>query len=145
METGVVSAPKVHGDDVAAPDNGRPVPDGSAETQAQAQAQEAVGATEAVEADWSKWWAVAVLVGIFLLAFTTSLEGQVTYSVVAFATSSFSHHSLIASVYVIQGVINGKSRVSLYILKQRRKGARGRLVSFFPSMIYPMIYVSVVG
>lgn len=64
---------------------------------------------------WSKWGLIAAYFGIFLMAFTTSLEGQVTYSVVAFATSSFSSHSLIATVYVIQGVVNGKAW-AFYIL-----------------------------
>ncbi|KAI0911914.1 siderochrome-iron transporter MirC [Ustulina deusta] len=68
--------------------------------------QEGVKAIEAISMAWSKWGLVAAYCGIFLMAFTTSLEGQVTYSVVAFATSSFSSHSLIATVYVIQGVVN---------------------------------------
>lgn len=41
------------------------------------------------------------------MAFTTSLEGQVTYSLSAFAVSSFNKHSLLSTVYVVQGVVNG--------------------------------------
>jgi hypothetical protein len=43
------------------------------------------------------------------MAFTTSLEGQVVQSLSVFATSSFKSHSLISTVYVVQGVVNGKS------------------------------------
>ncbi|KAI0535641.1 siderochrome-iron transporter MirC [Xylaria digitata] len=82
------------------PGHERRVSDGSGET------QEGVKAIEAISMAWSKWGLIAAYIGIFLMAFTTSLEGQVTYSVVAFATSSFSSHSLIATVYVIQGVVN---------------------------------------
>ncbi|EAQ91242.1 hypothetical protein CHGG_03177 [Chaetomium globosum CBS 148.51] len=40
------------------------------------------------------------------MAFTVSLEGQVTYSLAAFAVSSFNNHSLLSTVYVVQGVVN---------------------------------------
>jgi hypothetical protein len=46
------------------------------------------------------------------MAFTVSLEGQVTYSLAAFAVSSFNNHSLLSTVYVVQGVVNG-----VYILR----------------------------
>ena len=42
------------------------------------------------------------------MAFATSLEGQVTYALAAFAVSSFNNHSLISTVYVVQNVVNGK-------------------------------------
>ncbi|KAI0874708.1 siderochrome-iron transporter MirC [Hypoxylon argillaceum] len=83
-----------------APEGERPVANDADET------QDGVRAIEAISMVWSKWGLIAAYFGIFLMAFTTSLEGQVTYSVVAFATSSFSSHSLIATVYVIQGVVN---------------------------------------
>ncbi|EFW99451.1 siderochrome-iron transporter [Grosmannia clavigera kw1407] len=44
--------------------------------------------------------------GLLLLAFTTSLEGQVTAPLAAFAVSSFNNHSLLSTVYVVQGVVN---------------------------------------
>ena len=47
------------------------------------------------------------------MAFTTSLEGQVTYSLSAFAVSSFHNHSLLSTVYVVQGVVNGTSVLAL--------------------------------
>ena len=45
---------------------------------------------------------------IFLLAFCTSLESQTTINLVVYATSAFSKHSLVATVLVVQGVVNGK-------------------------------------
>ncbi|GAP86517.1 putative siderophore iron transporter mirC [Rosellinia necatrix] len=95
-----MTRPDADADADADNDHDRPVSNSSAET------QEGVKAIEAISMTWSKWGLIAAYLGIFLMAFTTSLEGQVTYSVVAFATSSFSSHSLIATVYVIQGVVN---------------------------------------
>jgi MFS family permease len=40
------------------------------------------------------------------MSFCTFLEGQVTYSLSIFATSSFDNHSLISTVLVVQQVIN---------------------------------------
>lgn len=62
---------------------------------------------EAVARTWSKTGLLIAYLGIFLMAFTTSLEGQVTYSLAAFAVSSFNNHSLLSTVYVVQGVVNG--------------------------------------
>lgn len=44
---------------------------------------------------------------IFLMAFCTSLEGQTVASLAVYATSSFSKHSLISTVLVVQNVVNG--------------------------------------
>lgn len=90
----------VHGHD--SNDNGRP-PSPSA---SEASGQDGVKAIEAISMTWTKWGLIAAYFSIFLMAFTTSLEGQVTYSVVPFATSSFQTHSLISTVYTIQGVVN---------------------------------------
>lgn len=46
---------------------------------------------------------------IFLLAFSTSLEGQTTINLTVYATSSFAQHSLVSTVLVVQGVVNGIS------------------------------------
>lgn len=48
---------------------------------------------------------------IFLMAFCTSLEGQTVMSLSAYATSSFSKHSLISTVLVVQNVVNGESLI----------------------------------
>ncbi|ERT02017.1 hypothetical protein HMPREF1624_00312 [Sporothrix schenckii ATCC 58251] len=44
--------------------------------------------------------------GLLLVAFTTSLEAQVTAPLAAFAVSSFENHSLLSTVVVVQGVVN---------------------------------------
>ena len=41
------------------------------------------------------------------MAFCTSLEGQTVISMSVYATSAFSTHSLISTVYVVQGVVYG--------------------------------------
>ena len=43
---------------------------------------------------------------IFLLAFVTSLESQTTTNLTVYATSAFAEHSLVATVLVVQGVVN---------------------------------------
>lgn len=42
------------------------------------------------------------------MAFSTSLETQTVMSLTAYATSSFSKHSLISTVMVVQNVVNGQ-------------------------------------
>lgn len=49
-----------------------------------------------------------IIFRIFLLAFFTSLEQLTTTNLTAYATSAFKTHSLIATVLVVQGVVNGK-------------------------------------
>ncbi|KAI0458374.1 siderochrome-iron transporter MirC [Xylaria acuta] len=134
----------------AAPDRERPVSNnGSGET------QEGVKRMEAISTVWSKWGLIAAYFGLFLMAFTTSLEGQVTYSVVAFATSSFSSHSLIATVYVIQGVVNAVIKppmakiadvfgrleafiicIFLYVLGYIQMAASGNVQTFAAAQIF---------
>ncbi|KAI1074104.1 siderochrome-iron transporter MirC [Whalleya microplaca] len=68
--------------------------------------QNGVRTIEAISMSWTKWGLIAAYFSIFLMAFTTSLEGQVTFSVLTFATSSFSSHSLVVTVYLVQGIVN---------------------------------------
>lgn len=42
---------------------------------------------------------------LYMMAYSTSLEGQVTSNLSVFATSAFDAHSLISTVMVIQGVV----------------------------------------
>ena len=42
------------------------------------------------------------------MAFFQSLEIQTTSNLIAFATSAFSAHSLLSTVAVVQGVVNGE-------------------------------------
>ncbi|KAH6624619.1 major facilitator superfamily domain-containing protein [Chaetomium sp. MPI-SDFR-AT-0129] len=68
--------------------------------------QDGVRRIEVLARTWSKWGLVVAYLSIFLMAFTVSLEGQVTYSLTAFAVSSFNNHSLLSTVFVVQGVVN---------------------------------------
>jgi hypothetical protein len=53
---------------------------------------------------------------IFLLAFFTSLEGQTMVDLIVYATSAFSTHSLVATVFVVRGVVNGEPKSSNVIM-----------------------------
>ncbi|KAL9614614.1 MAG: hypothetical protein Q9167_000902 [Letrouitia subvulpina] len=70
--------------------------------------QAGVETIEAISQAWTKWSLIAAYIGIFLLAFFTSLEQQTTTNLTIYATSAFSLHSLVATVLVVQLVVNGK-------------------------------------
>lgn len=44
---------------------------------------------------------------LYLLAFVTSLEQLTTTNLTVYATSAFQEHSLVSTVLVVQGVVNG--------------------------------------
>ncbi|KAK2877088.1 hypothetical protein FQN49_001428 [Arthroderma sp. PD_2] len=73
---------------------------------ADSEVQEGVRKIEAISKTWTQKSLIIAYLGIFLMAFCTSLEGQTVASLTAYATSSFSKHSLISTVLVIQGVVN---------------------------------------
>lgn len=50
---------------------------------------------------------------IFLMAFCTSLDIQVTSLLAFYATSSFSSHSLLSTIGVVGSVLNGKAAPSI--------------------------------
>ncbi len=52
---------------------------------------------------------------IFLLAFFTSLEGQTMVNLIV-TKSAFSTHSLVATDFVVQGVVNGEPKISNVIM-----------------------------
>ena len=54
------------------------------------------------------------MTSIYLLAFVTSLESQTTTNLTVYATSAFAEHSLVATVQVVQGVVNGTLFFFLY-------------------------------
>ncbi|PGH13235.1 siderophore iron transporter mirC [Helicocarpus griseus UAMH5409] len=68
--------------------------------------QEGVRKIEAISKTWTKRSLIVAYIGIFLMAFSTSLEGQTVLALSAYATSSFSKHSLISTVMVVQNVVN---------------------------------------
>src|SRR4051794_4971009 len=62
-------------------------------TTTDSEVQDGVRRIEAVARTWSSWGLAVAYCSILLMAFTTSLEGQVTYPLAAFAVSSFNNHS----------------------------------------------------
>lgn len=52
---------------------------------------------------------------IGLASYIYSLDGQTTYSYLAFATSSFDKHSLISTIQVAQSIISESRRAGLLI------------------------------
>ncbi|KAI1330325.1 siderophore iron transporter mirC [Xylariaceae sp. FL0255] len=100
--------------------------------------QDGVKAMEAIAMSWTQWGLIAAYLSIFVMAFTTSLEGQVTASVSVFATSSFNAHSLIATVYVIQGVVNAVIKPPMAKIAD----VFGRLEAFsFCILLYVLGYI----
>lgn len=69
--------------------------------------QDGVKAIEAISQAWTRTALVIAYFSIFLMAFVTSLEGQVINSLLIFVTSSFQNHSMVSTINVVQGVING--------------------------------------
>jgi MFS family permease len=68
-------------------------------------AQAGVKRLEAISSTWSKAGLYVAYLGIALLAYATSLEGQTTGNLTIFATSAFKAHSLVSTVMVVQGVV----------------------------------------
>ncbi|KAM5438871.1 hypothetical protein McanMca71_000616 [Microsporum canis] len=68
--------------------------------------QEGVRKIEAISRTWTQKSLLIAYLGIILMAFCSSLETQTVASLTAYATSSFSKHSLISTVLVIQNVVN---------------------------------------
>lgn len=68
-------------------------------------AQAGVKRLEAISSTWSKTGLYVAYIGIALLAYATSLEGQTTTNLTIYATSAFKAHSLVSTVLVVQGVV----------------------------------------
>ncbi|CRG90574.1 Siderophore iron transporter mirC [Talaromyces islandicus] len=68
--------------------------------------QDGVHKIEAINLTWTRRSLMIAYLGIFLMAFCTSLEGQTVSSLAVYATSAFSKHSLISTVLVVQNVVN---------------------------------------
>ncbi|KAL9085449.1 MAG: hypothetical protein Q9165_007599 [Trypethelium subeluteriae] len=67
--------------------------------------QAGVKRIEAISTTWTTLSLTFAYLGLYLMAFSTSLEQQTTTNLTVYATSAFSEHSLVATVTVIQGVI----------------------------------------
>ncbi|KAL6360969.1 hypothetical protein LRP88_04430 [Fusarium phalaenopsidis] len=68
-------------------------------------ALDGVKGIEAISKTWTKTSLAVAYGSLLLMAFITSLEGQVTGSVLIFVTSSFQSHSLVSTIGVVQAVI----------------------------------------
>ncbi|TGZ79644.1 MFS general substrate transporter [Ascodesmis nigricans] len=68
--------------------------------------QKGVAKAEAVAKTWTRRGLWLTYVGVLLMAFATSFGEQTNYALSAFATSSFSSHSLLSTIGVIGGVMN---------------------------------------
>jgi len=98
--------------------------------------QAGVQRLEAVASTWSSWSLIAAYAGyspsllttavehcradqcpysVYLMAYATSLEGQVTTNLTPYATSAFNSHSLISTVAVIQSIVLCKQSISCHV------------------------------
>ena len=68
-------------------------------------AQAGVKRVEAISSTWSRLGLYVAYLGIGLLSYATSLEGQTTNNLTIYATSAFKAHSLVSTVLVVQGVV----------------------------------------
>ncbi|KAI9886491.1 MAG: hypothetical protein M1823_001671 [Watsoniomyces obsoletus] len=100
--------------------------------------QAGVKKVEAVSLTWTKWGLISAYIGIFLIAFSTSLEGQTVLSLSIYATSSFQKHSMLAVVFVVQGIINAVIKPPMAKIAD----VFGRLESFsFAICLYVLGYI----
>ncbi|KAI4110439.1 MAG: hypothetical protein LQ339_001304 [Xanthoria mediterranea] len=97
--------------------------------------QHGVKNIEAISQTWTVWALVAAYVGILLLAFFTSLESQTTINLTVYATSAFSTHSLVATVLVVQSVVNAVIKPPM----AKIANAFGRLEAFSISVLLYVI------
>ncbi|KAL8704186.1 MAG: hypothetical protein Q9201_002647 [Fulgogasparrea decipioides] len=104
--------------------------------------QNGVKNIEAISQTWTKRSLATAYSGIFLLAFFTSLEVQTTTNLTVFATSAFSTHSLVATVLVVQGVVNSVVKPPMAQIAN----AFGRLEAFSISVfLYVVGYIQQAG
>ncbi|CAG5166490.1 uncharacterized protein ALTATR162_LOCUS6932 [Alternaria atra] len=75
------------------------------DTSSEHSAQAGVRRIEAVSKAWTKTSLIVAYVTLLLIANITSLEIQVTSALTPYATSAFSQHSLVSTIYVVQGVV----------------------------------------
>ncbi|KAL8707870.1 MAG: hypothetical protein Q9220_007154 [cf. Caloplaca sp. 1 TL-2023] len=118
------------------------VQDGDDRSSMSSDAQNGVKNIEAISQTWTKWSLAIAYLGIFLLAFFTSLEGQTTTNLTVLATSAFSTHSLVATVLVVQGVVNAVVKPPM----AKIANAFGRLEAFSISVfLYVIGYIQMAG
>lgn len=102
------------------------------------EAQAGVKGIEAISSTWSTWSLTMAYIGIFLVACSYSLEGQTTTGLSVYALSSFSEHSLISTVYVVQNVVNAVVKPPM----AKISNVFGRLEAFSISiLLYVLGYI----
>ncbi|KAI1334165.1 putative siderochrome-iron transporter [Xylariaceae sp. FL0016] len=104
---------------------------------------------------WSKKASIVAYTCMMVLMFLASLEGQVSFSVIAFAVSSFNAHSTLSTIFIIQGILNavvklpmakiadvfGRLRtfalcVALYVLGYIQLAAAPNIVAFVIAQVF---------
>ncbi|MCJ1223370.1 hypothetical protein MMC12_000010 [Toensbergia leucococca] len=107
-------------------------------------AQNGVKNIEAISLTWTQWSLISAYAGIFLLAFCTSLESQTTANLTVYATSAFKEHSLVATVLVVQEVVNEAAVIKPPMAKIAN--VFGRLEAFSLSIfLYTIGYIQEAG
>lgn len=84
---------------------GGPIEDAEEDASSADSAQAGVKRLEAISSAWSKWDLYVAYLGLSLVAYATSLEGQTTTNLTVYATSAYRAHSLVSTVLVVQGVV----------------------------------------
>ncbi|KAL8841473.1 MAG: hypothetical protein Q9170_000936 [Blastenia crenularia] len=88
---------------------------------------------EAISQTWTRWSLVSAYLG---------LEGQTTTNLTVYATSAFALHSLVATVLVVQGVVNAVIKPPM----AKIANAFGRLEAFSISVVlYVIGYIQMAG
>ncbi|KIW02141.1 uncharacterized protein PV09_06627 [Verruconis gallopava] len=100
--------------------------------------QAGVKKLEAISKTWTSTGLIIAYVTLLLIANATSLEVQVTSVMGSYATSSFGEHSLIATIYVVQSVVNSVIKPPMGKIAD----VFGRLESFCTSiLLYTIGYI----
>lgn len=89
----------------AQPDHELASTDASETSSQHSEAQAGVRRIEAVSKAWTKTSLIVAYVTLLVIANVTSLEIQVTGVMTPLATSAFSSHSLLSTIYTVQGVV----------------------------------------
>ncbi|KAL2000902.1 hypothetical protein VTN02DRAFT_2471 [Thermoascus thermophilus] len=108
----------------------------------ESEVQDGVRKIQAISRTWTQRSLIVAYMSIFLMAFCTSLEGQTVASLSAYATSSFSKHSLISTVLVVQNVVNAVIKPPM----AKVADVFGRLEAFCVCIvIYVLGYIQMAG
>ncbi|MCJ1422296.1 hypothetical protein MMC29_000176 [Sticta canariensis] len=97
---------------------------------------------EAISQTWTQSSLISAYIGIFLLAFFTSLEAQTTINLTVYATSAFKLHSLVSTVLVVQNVVNAVAQPPMAMFAN----VFGRFEAFtFSVFLYILGYIQMAG